>query len=133
LVAFAIVASVSLMVADRWAGAPVVVLQRFGPSLATFVLAIASVTSLPRLRIAAACIVAVTVVLMLQGAAAYHLGYNAGTLLIDHTTRGDGDDRSAKALAERWNAKASAERDDDWSAKASDAWSAKASAERDDE
>jgi hypothetical protein len=87
LIAFAAVIAVSLMVADRWLGAPILALQRFGPSVAIFVLAVCGVTSLSRLRMAAVCIIVLTSALMLQGAAAYHFGYNSRTFLIDRTTR----------------------------------------------
>lgn len=83
LLLFAAVLGISLMVADRWLGAPIVALQQFGPSLTMFLLALCSVTSLSRLRIAAGCVIALTVILTLQGAAAYHFGYRARTFLID--------------------------------------------------
>jgi len=90
LIAFAMVAAVSLMVAERWLGAPILVARRFGPSAAMFALALFGVTSLRRLRITAGCVVALTAILVAQGAAAYHLGYNARLFLIDSATRGDG-------------------------------------------
>ncbi len=89
LMIFAAVMGVSLMVAERWLGAPVMAMQRFGPSMAMFVLASCSVTSLRRMRIAAAAVVVLTIIATLQGAAAYHLGYNARMFLIDRTTRGE--------------------------------------------
>ena len=61
VVVFATVLAVSLMVADSWLGAPVLVLQRFGPSLTIFILAICSVTSLLRLRIATGCVIGLMV------------------------------------------------------------------------
>ena len=89
LVVFAVVTALSLTIADRWPGAPLLAMQRFGPSVAMFVLAIAGVTTLTRLRIAAVCIIVLTMVLAIQGAAAYHLGYNAGMFLLDPAARGD--------------------------------------------
>ena len=77
---------VSLMVAERWLGAPILVMQRFGPSLTVFVLAMCSVTSIVRLRIAAGCVMVLTTILMLQGAAAYHLDYNSRLFLLDRAT-----------------------------------------------
>lgn len=92
LLAFAAVAGASLMIAERWLGAPALLLRRFGPSLIMFVLAICGVTSLARLRIAAGCVVALTLALMLQGAAAYHFGYNARLFLLDRdAASGDAD------------------------------------------
>jgi putative inorganic carbon (hco3(-)) transporter len=89
LIVFAAVMGVSLMVAERWLGAPVLAMQRFGPSLTIFVLAICSVKSLPKLRIAAGCVIVLTMTLMLQGAAAYHLGYNTQMFLLDRATRSE--------------------------------------------
>jgi putative inorganic carbon (HCO3(-)) transporter len=79
------VMAVSLMIAERWFGAPILTLQRFGPSLTIFVLAICTVTSVDRLRIAAGCVIVLTMVLMLQGAAAYHLDYNSQLFLLNRT------------------------------------------------
>ena len=90
LLVFALVTAASLMVADRWLGAPALAMQRFGPSIAMFVLAIAGVTSMLRLRVAAICIVVLTMILTVQGAAAYHFGYKTGMFLLDPTARGDG-------------------------------------------
>jgi hypothetical protein len=87
--AFAIVAAVSLVLAERWLGAPILIARRFGPSAAMFALGLFGVTSLRRLRITAACIVALTAILVVQGAAAYHLGYNTRLFLIDSATRDD--------------------------------------------
>ncbi|HEX2457748.1 MAG TPA: O-antigen ligase family protein [Vicinamibacterales bacterium] len=89
LVVFTAVMGVSLMTAERWLGAPILAVQRFGPSLTIFVLAMSSVTTLVRLRIAAGCLIVLTMTLMLQGAAAYHLGYNTQLFLIDRTTRSE--------------------------------------------
>jgi hypothetical protein len=89
LVVFAAVMGVSLMVADRWLGAPILAMQRFGPSLTTFVLAICGVTSLARLRIAAGCVIVLTTILALEGAAAYHFGHNTRMFLIDRATRSE--------------------------------------------
>ena len=72
-------------------------LQRFGPSLTIFVLAMCSVTSLVRLRIAAGCVIVLTIVLMLQGAAAYHFGFNARLFLLDRTAASeDAEDRRGR-------------------------------------
>ena len=64
-----------------------------------FMLAICGVTSFVRLRIAAGCIIVLTIVLMLQGAAAYHLGYNARLFLLDRTAS---DEDAEIAEAGRW-------------------------------
>jgi putative inorganic carbon (HCO3(-)) transporter len=97
LIVFAAVIGLSLMVAERWLGAPVLAMQRFGPSLTIFVLAICSVKSLLKLRIAAGCVIVLTMTLMLQGAAAYHLGYNTQMFLLDRATRSE-DPAAATAV-----------------------------------
>lgn len=89
LLLFTAVLGLSLMIAEEWLGAPIAALNRFGPSLTMFVLAMCSVTSLVRLRIAAGCVIVLTIVLMLQGAAAYHFGFNARLFLLDRTTASD--------------------------------------------
>ena len=115
LVSFTAVMALSLTLAEKWLGAPVLTLQRFGPSLTIFVLAMCSVTSLLRLRIAAALVIGLTTALMLQGAAAYHFGYNAELFLLDRTAvveqqmeEPGGDQASASAFSGNWN-----ESDDD--------------------
>jgi hypothetical protein len=90
LVVFAVVTVVSLAAAERWLGAPILIAQRFGPSVTMFALALSGVTSLRQLRIAAGFVVVLTTILVAQGAVAYHLGYNARLFLIDPDTRGDG-------------------------------------------
>jgi putative inorganic carbon (HCO3(-)) transporter len=81
--AFTILMAVSRMVADRWLGAPVMVLGRFGPSLTMFVLAAWGVDSIRKLKITTALVVLLSTVLLIQGAAAYHFGYNAKMFLFD--------------------------------------------------
>jgi putative inorganic carbon (hco3(-)) transporter len=89
VIGFTAVIGMSLMFAERWLGAPIVALQRFGPSLTIFVLGMCSVTSFVRLRIAAGCVIVLTTILMLQGAAAYHLDYNSQLFLLDRTSRSE--------------------------------------------
>jgi O-Antigen ligase len=86
---FTAVMGLSLMMAERWLGAPILTLQRFGPSLTVFVLAMCSVTSIVRLRIAAGCLMLLTTILMLQGAAAYHFDYNRRLFVLDRATMGE--------------------------------------------
>jgi O-antigen ligase len=99
LLLFTAVMGLSLMIAEEWPGAPIAALQRFGPSLTIFVLAMCSVTSLVRLRIAAGCVIVLTVVLMLQGAAAYHFGFNTRLFLLDRTAASD-DAEDAEVVLE---------------------------------
>jgi len=89
LTVFTAVMALSLMVAERWLGAPVSTLQRFGPSLTMFILALCTVTSSRRMRITAACIIVLTIALLVQGVAAYHFGYNARMFLLDPAARGE--------------------------------------------
>lgn len=95
LIVFTAVMSVSLMIAESWLGAPLMAVQRFGPSLTIFILAMCSVTSLVRLRVVAGCVIVLTTALMLQGAAAYHLGYNAPLFLMNRTTVAEADAAAA--------------------------------------
>src|ERR1700730_862891 len=53
----------SEMWADRWLGAPLHVMQQFGPALTLFLLAVWNVTSLARLRITAGLLVLFAMVL----------------------------------------------------------------------
>jgi hypothetical protein len=101
LIAFTTVMCVSLVIAERWPGAPALILQRFGPSLTMFVLAMSGVTSLGRLRVAAGCVILVTTALALQGAAAYHVGFDTRLLLqdgaaTDEDTDADTDEEQAE-------------------------------------
>jgi hypothetical protein len=89
LIVFTAVMGLSLTIAERWVGAPFLVIQRFAPSMTMFLLAICSVTSFARLRVTVVCVIALTVVLVVQGAAAYHFGYNTRLFLMDRSTQGD--------------------------------------------
>lgn len=106
LIVFTAVMAVSLMIAERWLGAPILAIQRFGPSLTIFVLAMCSVTSLVRLGIAAGCVIVLTTALMVQGAAAYHLGFNTRLFLTDRTTTSeepaDADQAHSDLVDEVW-------------------------------
>jgi putative inorganic carbon (HCO3(-)) transporter len=96
LAGFAILMAVSRMVSDRWLGAPVMVLQRFGPSLTMFVLAAWSVDSLRKLRVATTVVILLSMLLLIQGAAAYHFGYDAKHFLLE--ARAGDEDRSDAAV-----------------------------------
>src|ERR1035441_5796192 len=88
----------SVMWADRWLGAPVHVIQSFGPVLTLFLLAIWNVNSLRRLRITGAVLLFLAMVLVGQGVAAYHFGYMQDKLLFRGT--GDPDDEEEAPPAE---------------------------------
>jgi putative inorganic carbon (HCO3(-)) transporter len=103
LVLFTAVMCLSLTIAEHWMGAPIMTLQRFGPSLTTFVLALCGVTSFARLRIAAVCVIVLTTALVLQGAAAYHFGINSRLFLLDRTAiaiamNGDAEENADTAV-----------------------------------
>jgi putative inorganic carbon (hco3(-)) transporter len=76
---------------EGWLGAPLLALHRFGPSLTMFVLALCNVTTLARLRVAAASVIVMTTTLMVQGAAAYHFDYNGELFLMGHGSNPGGD------------------------------------------
>jgi O-antigen ligase len=84
----------SVMWADRWLGAPVHVIQAFGPVLTLFLLVIWNVNSLRRLRITGAVLVLLAMVLVGQGVAAYHFGYMQDKLLLRGTGDPGDDDQS---------------------------------------
>jgi putative inorganic carbon (HCO3(-)) transporter len=87
LAGFTLIMSVSRVIADNWLGAPVAVVDRFGPSLTMFVLAVFAVDSIRKLRAAGICIVLLSMSLLAQGAAAYHFGYHASMFLFDPNVR----------------------------------------------
>ena len=83
----------SVVWADRWLGAPLQVMQKFGPALTLFFLAVWNVNSLRRLRITAAVMVLMAMVLVGQGVAAYHFGYMGDKLLFrENGDPGDEDE-----------------------------------------
>jgi hypothetical protein len=71
----------SVMWADRWPGAPLYVIEEFGPVVALFLLAVWNVTTLRRLRITAVVVVSLMMVLVVEGVAAYHFGFMQDTFL----------------------------------------------------
>jgi hypothetical protein len=83
------------MLGERYLGGAVETLTYFGPSLAMFVLTLCSVDSLRKLRVGAPCIVLLSLALVLQGAAAYHFGYNTNMFLFDPATRAEYDPTAA--------------------------------------
>jgi hypothetical protein len=84
----------SEMWADGWMGAPLHVMQQFGPALTLFLLAIWNVTSLTRLRITAGVLVLLAMILVGQGVAAYHFGYMQDKLLMRGDVDGEDDEAS---------------------------------------
>jgi hypothetical protein len=82
---FTLVMALSRMLNERYLGAIVPTLNAFGPSLTMFVLAVCAVDSMRKLRIAAATIGMLSLILVVQGAAAYHFGYQRNLFLFDPT------------------------------------------------
>jgi len=101
LVCFTVSLAISLMVAEHWPGAAVYAFDRFAPSFAMFVLALVSVTSLRRMRIAAICIVLSTLCLVGQGAAAYHMGINERIFLLPPHTASEPSEHDLDAPVDR--------------------------------
>ena len=97
LLAFTAMLGISLMVAEHWPGASLFALQRFGPSLTMFVLALTAVTSLRRFRIAVVYAVGLMLVVLLQGVFAYHVGYRADLFLLDPANRASVTSASTRA------------------------------------
>jgi hypothetical protein len=89
LLAFTLTSVISRMIGEAWLGAVVPAMTRFGPSLAMFVITLCSVNSLRKLRSASACVVLLSLMLVLQGIAAYHFGYKANMFLFDPTSRSE--------------------------------------------
>lgn len=87
LVAFTLTLGVSRMIADRWLGAPVMAVQRFGPALAMFVLTVCAVDSIRKLSRVATAMVLLSLFLVVQCVAAYHAGYRADLFLLDRSVR----------------------------------------------
>ena len=77
----------SRILGERWLGAVVPAVTQFAPSAAMFLLAICAVDSVRKIRIAAAFIGLMSLVLVVQGIAAYHFGYNTRMFLFDPVTR----------------------------------------------
>ena len=92
----------SVIWADRWMGAPLFVIQSFGPALTLFLLTVWNVTSMRRLTITAAVLVLTAVALAAQGIAAYHFGYMQDKLLLhqneDDSPPDDGSGATASGL-----------------------------------
>jgi hypothetical protein len=89
LIGFTTAMALSRMLADSWLGAPVMVVQRFAPSLTMFMLTVCALDSLRKLRVAAIWLVVLSFAVLVQGIAAYHFGYNAKMFLLDPNTRGE--------------------------------------------
>ena len=89
LACFTVMLALSRIVNEGYLGAVVPTLKAFGPSLAMFILTVCAVDSIRRLRIVAGLVGALSLFLVLQGAAAYHFGYHTEMFLFDPVTRAE--------------------------------------------
>src|SRR5262249_38632092 len=89
LACFTVMMALSRIVNEGYLGAVVPTFKAFGPSLAMFVLTVCAVDSLRKLKVAATLIGVLSLVLVLQGVAAYHFGYHADMFLFDPVTRAE--------------------------------------------
>lgn len=101
LAAFTVVMAVSRIVNEGYFGAVVPTLSHFGPSVAMFAVTLCAVNSLKKVRIAAMCLVALSLVLVAQGAAAYHLGIRSDWFLLDPMHLYSGETGAPVLIADR--------------------------------
>ena len=87
LVVFTFILAVSRMIGERWFGAVVPAMNQFGPSLAMFLLCVATVDSIRKIRNTAICVGLLSLALAVQGIAAYHFGYKTDMFLFDPITK----------------------------------------------
>ena len=80
---------VSRMLGEKWFGAVVPAMTQFGPSLAMFLLCIAAVDTIPKIRTTAVCVALLSVALAAQGIASYHFGYKTNMFLFDPITKAE--------------------------------------------
>jgi hypothetical protein len=83
LFAFFAVLLLSWMIADHYWGAMLEATTQFAPSLAMFVLTVCGVNSLRKLHVITGVVVLLSFVLLAQGIAAYHFGFNKKMFLFD--------------------------------------------------
>lgn len=83
LAAFTAVMGLSRIVNEHYLGAVVPTVTAFAPSIAMFVMTVSAVDSLSKLRAVAIAVVGLSLVLVAQGAAAYHFGYRSDWFLLD--------------------------------------------------
>lgn len=100
LIAFTGALGISTAVAESWLGAPIMTLQRFGPSLTMFILAVWTIDSLRKLRIAVYWVALMSLIVLMQGAAAFHFGYNTRMFVYDRDLEGLEEDAPEEAVEE---------------------------------
>jgi putative inorganic carbon (HCO3(-)) transporter len=101
LAAFTAVMTLSRILNERYLGAVVPTFNHFGPSIAMFVVTLCAVNSLKKLKIAAMCLIALSLVLVAQGAAAYHLGFRSDWFLLDPMHLYSGETGAPVLIADR--------------------------------
>jgi len=89
LLVFTLILALSRMLGERWWGAAVPAVNQFGPSLAMFLLTVCAVDTIRKMRIVAACVAVLSVILVAQGIAAYHFAYQSKMFLYDPLTRAE--------------------------------------------
>ena len=87
--ALTVTLALSRALGEQWFGAVVPALNQFGPSVAMFLLVICAVDSVKRIRTTSIAIVVLSLVVVLQGIAAYHFGYQSHMFLFDPVTRAE--------------------------------------------
>jgi putative inorganic carbon (HCO3(-)) transporter len=86
-------------IANGWTGGATGALSDFSPSALLFLLTVLNVTSIPRLRLTLATIVLSTLIISVEGIAAFHYGFMADRLVLRQQIAEEGDGRPAEAVA----------------------------------
>lgn len=84
--------ALSVVIAERWLGGALMVLEKFGVALTMFFLVLWNVQTTKRLRVIAVLVVLLAIILVGQGVAAYHFGYQADLFLLKDNHERSGDD-----------------------------------------
>src|SRR5690242_18720919 len=83
MLAFFVALIASWAIADHWWGAIPEAIQQFAPSFTMFVLTACCIDSIRKIRVVTGLLVLLSVVLVLQGAAAYHFDINSRLFIFD--------------------------------------------------
>ena len=89
MLAFFIALISSWAIADRWWGAIPAAIQEFAPSYTMFVLTVCCVDSIRKLKVVTGLLIVLSVIAMLQGAAAYHFDINSRLFIYDPATHAE--------------------------------------------
>jgi putative inorganic carbon (HCO3(-)) transporter len=85
-------------IANGWTGGAAAALSDFSPSALLFLLTVLNVTSIPRLRLTLATIVLSTLIISVEGIAAYHYGFMADRLVLRQQIGEEGNGQQADAV-----------------------------------